>query len=264
MIEHVQRCRVGFRTRDIAGRQHRFHSGARELVSGRLSDERRRIRKLSVPVSQDPGPGGASVTALGVEHLSQDLFADTLDILTGPHRFDEVEIVILSAGIEPIDPVFNRDERFIPVAVLEFLLHLLTHKRFAAGEMCHQFLQRHALDRRRLDQRTLLVRDAPDAAVVVIPTRVTKVVLSVVDDRVIPVRHVDAAIRSHLHIDRAKVGVLRRHERLEHVGVIAGTVLDELITDDGAAFETPAEQVATNVIADVCSGRKITAALLLG
>ena len=105
--------------------------------------------------------------------------------------------------------------------------------------------------------------DPPDAAMIVIATRIAKVMLSVVNDRVVPVSHIHGSVRTDLHIDRTKVRMPGADQRLEHIRAEAGTVLNEFISNDGAALKTPRQQLAPNVISDVSASRQIAAALFL-
>ncbi len=54
---------------------------------------------MRVPVTDDPGSGGPGVPVVGVHDSAQDRFAGTFDVLTGPHRFDQMQAVIRRGGV---------------------------------------------------------------------------------------------------------------------------------------------------------------------
>ena len=82
------------------------------------------------------------------------------------------------------------------------------------GQHADQFGRSLVGDRDWLRDRLVLVRDPPDAAVLVVTVRVANRVLHMPDERVVPVDNVQRGVRSEDQIDRAERGIVRLHQRL--------------------------------------------------
>ena len=67
-------------------------------------------------------------------------------------------------------------------------------------QVLQQFGNARAGDLRGFHQRTRRIRDAVDAAVFVVAVRVTRVVLHVADQRVVPVNEVERTVRRELQV----------------------------------------------------------------
>ncbi len=76
---------------------------------------------------------------------------------------------------------------------------------FRAFQLIQKVFGRGAGKVRLFDQRPFLMSDPPDSAVIVITPRVTKVVLSVIDDGVVPIGDVHRAVGTDFDIDRPKI-----------------------------------------------------------
>ena len=92
---------------------------------------------------------------------------------------------------------------------------------------------------------------------------IAKVTFSMIDNRVVPVGHINRPIGANLAIHWAKVRVFRSDQWLENLGTVAGPIFDQFIADNRAALEPAREQLPPNVRRQMSAGRQITAALFL-
>ena len=97
----------------------------------------------------------------------------------------------------------------------------------------------------------------------VIPARIAEIVLTVIDNRIVPVRYIDSAIRANFGIDRSEIGVLGLNNRLENIGAITRSIFDEFITHHSPAFESTGQKLTLNFIGEMGARHQIAATLLL-
>ena len=88
------------------------------------------------------------------------------------------------------------------------------------------------------------MRDAPDAAVLVVATRVAEIDLAVLNDRVRPVGDVDRTVGTDLHVDGTKRDVLGADE-VRHLARDVGGIL----VVDGEAHDTMRAEIARHGVA---------------
>ncbi len=82
-------------------------------------------------------------------------------------------------------------------------------------------------DIRRLHKRTRGISDAVNTTVDVVAKRIAGIVLHVTDEDVLPVNHIERAVRGELEIRRTEVSVGGFHEIVAEGGLVAGAVIDD-------------------------------------
>ena len=94
-----------------------------------------------------------------------------------------------------------------------------------------------------------------------IAARITEIVLSMIYNRIIPIRYIDRSVRTDFRIHWSKVRVLRFDYRLENISAIARPIFDEFVTHHGPAFESTGQKLTLDLIGEMGTGHQITAAL---
>ena len=92
---------------------------------------------------------------------------------------------------------------------------------------------------------------------------IAKVAFGMIDNRVVPVRHIHRSIGTHLAIHRPKVRMPGSDQWLKHLGTVTGSILDQFITDNRTTLKPAREQLPPYVLRQMGAGRQIAAALFL-
>ena len=172
-------------------------------------------------------------------------------------------IVVITRRIEGSRPAFDRAQYRIGVAFAQFLASLVTIPGFRASQLGYEGIQGRVNEFRLLDQWAILVHDSPNSAVVMITSRIAKVVLGVVDNRVVPVSHIHRAIWSDLAIHRTEVRMPRFDQRLQNIGTESSSVIDEFVTHDRSTFKAARQQLPLNRFRQMRPRYQVAPALFL-
>ena len=110
-------------------------------------------------------------------------------------------------GVELGDPGLDGRKHFGRRVAAEFAAGTVSGAVFGLLEVLEEFGHGGAVDLGGLQERTLGVGDAVDAAVLVVAVRIAGVMLHVPDQRVVPVEEVERAVRGEFEVDRTEVAV---------------------------------------------------------
>ena len=219
-----------------------------------------------------PGGDGADVSdatiAVGLADLAQgDLHAGV--VLTRLQHGEEMRDIVRATteqprGVTASDLIFDPNgERFLQVGkwglskLAASLLELPAARRKQLGQ---QGIHRQACDRLPGDRLAALRCDAPDAAALLVAAWITEIDFTMIDDRIGPVRDIQAAIRSHGERDgsegrivgagdiglslRDVAGLWRRLVRREVGEVKPHDAMGAEVVGDGAALPFRAKERA--------------------
>ena len=137
----------------------------------------------------------------------------------------------------------------------EFATGAIAGSVFGLLEVLEELGHGGAGDLGGLDERALGVGDAVDASAFTVAIRVTRVVLHVADERVVPVDEVERAVRREFEVDRAEVAVGGRDEVAVGLAGEAGAVVGLFAKTDAEESDRIADhEVALLRIGEVARG----------
>ncbi len=194
-----------------------------------------------MPVADHTHSRGADVTVLSIEELVEQSHwkIAAAERLVEPERFQLRPFVRrlrvgpgIEIGADFFAPFVQNPASLFPDAAVGGQQELKQLAVFRLQEV------------RSVHQAPALCRDAPDAAVNAIATRITKIDLTMVDDRVGPIRNVERAVRSDLHIDRAKSDI-RAAKQVRHLARdVCGLLLFDGETNNAVRSEIAGDHIA--------------------
>src|SRR5690606_12963308 len=117
-------------------------------------------------------------------------------------------------------------------------------------------------DFRLLDKGSPLKADAPNAAVGMVATRITEIDLTMLDDGIVPVGHVDSTVGAHIDIDRAESAMSRRDEVLQLGGGVGAALVGELEQIDTVPAEVGRGEDVLEVIGHMTPAEDLKTAVL--
>ena len=171
------------------------------------------VRKRGVPVAEDAHRGGAHARLGGSEELPEPVRFHGSQTLEDPESLEAVMLEVLGFGLEFLDPLAELRQDLVGAAFPQDAARLIARPVFGKLQGSEHGLRLRLLQPRWRDERSPLLREPPDAAVAAISQGVVEVDLAVIDDRAVPVGHVDRSVGSHLHVNgtegTVRGGVLR-------------------------------------------------------
>ncbi len=136
-----------------------------------------------------------------------------VQVLISPQRFEEMMRQVCLTGRQRLQPLRERRQNRLATTFGQGALRL--QARPLLGRF--QFIQQ--LPDGRIDQAgngyqgSVFTNDAPNPAPTVIAAWVAEIDLVVLNDLLIEIGDIHRSVRPHLDVDRAKLAVLRHHER---------------------------------------------------
>ena len=156
-------------------------------------------------------------------------------------------------------PFFERRQHLLFAALLENATGFFPLEAVHRGQLGQQRLGAQFCQIGFLNDRTSLVRNAPDAAMNVVTAFVAEIDFAVLNDRVRPVGDIKRAVRSHLHVDRAK-GDARRTQHIRHLLRNVGRALfADVKTNDAVRPEVAGDRIALPVVGEVLTANQFQA-----
>jgi len=198
-------------------------------------------------VAQHADGGGTGVEVWGSEHLAQQAVIDLIHAPGDPEGFElGMDFRLLGS------PGFDGGDHFAGGMAAQLATSAIADAQFGFLQVLEQGSDGCAIDLHGLHQRAARVGDAVDAAMHVVAQRVTRVVLHVTDEDVVPVDDIKAAIRCELDVHGAEVAVFADEQILTEAGLPAGAVVFDFVLLDAEETDGVGEDdVALHFIGEV-------------
>ena len=185
-----------------------LEADAGRFVGGCFLKEFSSVGDLVAGVTEDFQGGGADTGVFCTEKIFEKGLADLVESPRDPERFEEGMLVVLRAGTQGGDPLFERGKDFAGITAAELTTRAVAGAVFRESEVFEEGGKGCIVNLSRLYEGTIGVGDAINAAVLVITERIAGAVLHVADENVVPVDDEEGAIRGELEVDGAVVAVL--------------------------------------------------------
>ncbi len=143
-----------------------------------------------------------------MQQLLEERLVPHVVLLVQPERLEEVMSLGFVVGVERLDPLLRGRDHVGRGPARELDAGPVADAVDRVREVRKQGRDRLPGDRHRLLQRSPLGGEPEDPAVGVVAIRVADVVLHVADDHVVPVGHVEGAVRTDDGVGRPEVAVL--------------------------------------------------------
>src|SRR5690606_4515337 len=103
---------------------------------------------------------------------------------------------------------------FVPFSCPQFPAHAIPDAVFIGLQKLQQSGYRLAVDLGGFEQGPTRIGNSPDPAMRLVPIGITKVVLHVTDQRVVPVHDIKSSVRPELEGNRSEIAIGRLEEGL--------------------------------------------------
>ena len=197
---------------DLRRHGQRPQTHLRILVRHGLFQHLQRVRQLLPAMRQNAQRRRADPCIFLLPQLPPDRCRERIHALARPRGLQQGVRVRRLRHIQLRRPRIQLRQHLRTALIPQFALRKGAHVFAIAFQHLQQLRHRRSGDLRTRTRRAALRRHAPDATVHMVATRITEIHLAVLDDRVVPVRDVDRAVRAHLHIDRAEGAVRARQQ----------------------------------------------------
>src|SRR5690554_2904918 len=128
-------------------------------------------------------------------------------------------------SIETADPLLECRTYCLSTFLLQHLLGLGPGPIFPCLQGLQEFIKVGGGKGRSMYQRPVLRFYSPDTAVLLVPPRVKKINLSMLNDGIVPIGHINCTIRSNGNVHRTKSHMVCPHQVFRLLGGIAAALL---------------------------------------
>ena len=194
-------------------------------IAGGSQQQGLMIGDLGGIVTEHAHSSGPDTMVLGRQELVQQSDIHTIETPADPEAFKLVTLYLrIGRGKRP-KPALQAGEDFVGLTTTEFETRARTGAIFRQREVGEQHVDRGASDDRGLHERTRGIGNPIDTTMDMVAHRVTRAVLHVPDERIVPVGDVQGTIRRELHGDRPEITVGRLQEVLAEGQGETGAIL---------------------------------------